>query len=107
MKKRATAIVRQKKAPERVAIDEDRPLSAKDLQRMRPVTLSKAIRWKLGLSQKEFAERYGLAPGTVRDWEQYRSEPDAGTRAYLEIIAADPKAVDRLRERARKQTKAA
>ena len=103
MKKRATAAARRKKAPERFVEDDDRSLSAAELQRMRPVALSKAIRWKLGLSQKDFADRYGFALGTVRDWEQYKSEPDMGTTSYLEIIAADPKAVHNLRGRARKQ----
>lgn len=103
MKKRATAAVRRKKAPERFVEGEDPPLTAAELQRMRPVALSKAIRWKLGLSQKDFADRYGFALGTVRDWEQYKSEPDMGTTSYLEIIAADPKAVHNLRGRARKQ----
>jgi putative transcriptional regulator len=64
--------------------------------------LSKTIRWKLALSQRDFATRYGFAPSTVRDWEQYRSEPDSGTRSYLEIIAADPDAVEKLREQAKK-----
>jgi putative transcriptional regulator len=103
MKKRVTSIAKPKKRVDRLrkGVD-DRPLTASELQRMKPVALSKTIRWKLGLSQKDFAERYGFAPGTVRDWEQYRSEPDAGTRAYLEIIAADPEAVCRLRGRVRK-----
>ena len=106
MKRRATAIIKRKKTPERVTRDDDdRRLTASELERMRPVALSKTIRWKLGLSQKEFAERFGFAPGTVRDWEQYRSEPDTGTQSYLEIIAADPETVYRLRGRAR--TKAA
>lgn len=32
----------------------------------------KAIRAKLGLSQAEFAGRFGLAVGTLRDWEHAR-----------------------------------
>jgi DNA-binding transcriptional regulator YiaG len=104
MKKRATVGVRRKKKAPHSAVRKDaRPLTASELQRMRRVALSKSIRWKLGLSQKDFAERYGFAPGTVRDWEQYRSEPDSGTKSYLEVIAADPVTVQKLRERALKQ----
>jgi hypothetical protein len=32
-------------------------------------------------------------PGTLRDWEQSRKEPDAAARAYLTVIARNPKAV--------------
>jgi putative transcriptional regulator len=32
--------------------------------------------------------RYRIPLGTLRDWEQGRSYPDAPARAYLEVIAA-------------------
>jgi putative transcriptional regulator len=31
--------------------------------------------------------------GTLRDWEQGRVEPDQAARAYLTVIARNPKAV--------------
>jgi putative transcriptional regulator len=34
------------------------------------------IRRKLKLSQSEFAARFGIAPGTLRDWEQKRKRPE-------------------------------
>jgi hypothetical protein len=40
------------------------------------VSLAKRIRWKLGLSQTEFAEVFRIPAGTLRDWEQHRREPD-------------------------------
>ena len=52
-----------------------------------------AIRSTLGLTQQNFAHAYGLVLGTVRDWEQGRTFPDAAARAYLLAIANDPKAV--------------
>lgn len=77
-------------------LDPDNPPStAADLGRMRPVALSKQIRWKLGMSQEAFSEAYRIPLGTLRDWEQYRSEPDAAARTLLQLIEADPKAVVR------------
>ena len=53
----------------------------------------RAVREKTGLSQDAFAGAYGLAPGTVRDWEQRRRAPDQAARMYLHAIQKDPKGV--------------
>lgn len=53
----------------------------------------KAIRRALSLTQEEFAARYRIPVGTLRDWEQGRSEPDQPARAYLTVIARDPEGV--------------
>jgi putative transcriptional regulator len=50
----------------------------------------KVIRRALRLTQEAFAERYHIPLGTLRDWEQGRSQPDAPARAYLKVIATDP-----------------
>ncbi len=62
---------------------------------MRPVSAAKRLRWRLGLTQAAFAERYRIPLGTLREWEQHRSEPDQTARAYLAAIAADPEGVHR------------
>jgi len=31
--------------------------------------------------------------GTLRDWEQRRSEPDKTAKAYLKVIAVNPEAI--------------
>ena len=49
----------------------------------------------MGLTQEEFAARFHIPLGTLRDWEQGRSEPDQPARAYLKVIAGDPAAVTR------------
>jgi putative transcriptional regulator len=68
------------------------PLSDAQLKRMnRPNP--KVVRQALGLSQEEFAERFRIPVGTLRDWEQGRVEPDQAARAYLMVIARNPKAV--------------
>jgi putative transcriptional regulator len=53
----------------------------------------KALRMRLKLAQPEFAARYGLPVGTVRDWEQGRTVPDRPAQALLRIIAAEPELV--------------
>ena len=55
----------------------------------------RSIRKRLGLTQPAFAEQFGFTVGTVRDWEQKRHAPDASTRAYLQVIDREPKAVRR------------
>jgi putative transcriptional regulator len=71
------------------------PLTEGQLKRMRRVAPVKRLRWKLGLSQAEFAERFHIPVGTLRDWEQRRSEPDQAAQAYLKVIAADAQFVER------------
>jgi len=54
------------------------------------------IRRKLKLSQSEFAARFGIAPGTLRDWEQKRKRPDGPARVLLMVIEREPAAVERV-----------
>jgi putative transcriptional regulator len=72
------------------------PLTEADLKRMKRTPRVKIIRRALDLTQEEFAERYHIPLGTLRDWEQGRAEPDQPTRAYLTVIARDPEHVNRV-----------
>ena len=72
------------------------PLTRADLKRMKRTPQAKMIRRALELTQEEFAARYHIPLGTLRDWEQGRAEPDQPTRAYLMLIARDPDSVDRI-----------
>jgi putative transcriptional regulator len=45
------------------------------------------------MSQAEFAQAFCINPRTLQEWEQGRRKPDATTRAYLAVIARNPKAV--------------
>jgi putative transcriptional regulator len=74
------------------------PLTEERLAKMRRVPRTKSIRRALGLSQEEFAVRYHIPIGTLRDWEQGRFEPDAAARAYLTVIARAPDLVRRALE---------
>ncbi len=69
------------------------PLTDADLARMKRVSRVKTIRRALRLTQEEFAARYHIPLGTLRDWEQGRSEPDQTAKAYLKVIAANPEAI--------------
>jgi putative transcriptional regulator len=54
----------------------------------------KAIRTKLGLSQDQFAARFGISLHTLRKWEQSGRQPEGPARAYLMVIARNPQAVE-------------
>ena len=69
------------------------PLTAEDLKRMKRTPQAKIIRRALALTQEEFAVRYHIPLGTLRDWEQGRARPDRPTQAYLKIIACEPERV--------------
>jgi putative transcriptional regulator len=73
------------------AADPDaRPMTPEELRTARRVPRVKTLRRALGLTQQEFAARYQIPLGTLRDWEQGRTEPDQPARAYLTVIAHDP-----------------
>ncbi|MGC8494266.1 MAG: helix-turn-helix domain-containing protein [Syntrophobacteraceae bacterium] len=72
-----------------------RPMTSEEWQAARRVPRTKSLRRILNLTQQEFAARYHIPLGTLRDWEQGRSEPDQPARAYLTVIARDPEGVRR------------
>jgi putative transcriptional regulator len=55
----------------------------------------RTVRRRLKLTQAEFAARFRVPLGTLRDWEQGRREPDAPALALLRIIEHDPDAAMR------------
>ena len=75
-----------------------RPFTPGELAKVRRVPRTKTLRRALGLTQEQFAARYHIPLGTLRDWEQGRSEPDTPARAYLTVIARDPEGVQRALE---------
>ena len=70
-----------------------KPLTPGDFKRMKKTSRAKIIRRALGLSQEEFAAKFHIPIGTLRDWEQGRKDPDAAARAYLVVIGKNPNAV--------------
>jgi putative transcriptional regulator len=75
-----------------------RPMTDEEFRGARKVPRVKKLRRALALTQEEFAARYHIPLGTLRDWEQGRSEPDQPARAYLTVIARDPEGVRRALE---------
>ena len=79
--------------------DADAPPATKaQLARARRVPSVRALRAKLNLTQEEFAARFHLPLGTVRDWEQGAHRPDKAAQVLLTVIAKDPDAVARALE---------
>jgi len=72
-----------------------RPMTPEEMAKARPVPRVRTLRRALGLTQEEFAARYHIPLGTLRDWEQGRTEPDQPARAYLKVIASNPEEVSR------------
>lgn len=66
------------------------PLTDADLSRMPRTPQVRVMRRALRLTQEEFAAQFQIPLGTLRDWEQGRTEPDQPARAYLRVIASNP-----------------
>jgi putative transcriptional regulator len=54
-----------------------------------------AVRQKTGLSQEEFARRFGISLATLRNWEQGVRAPEGPARVLLMVIDQAPQAVER------------
>jgi len=73
-----------------VADPDNPPLTPERLAKMTRRPQVYVMRRALRLSQEEFAERYQIPLGTLRDWEQHRSEPDGAAKPDLKAIRAEP-----------------
>jgi putative transcriptional regulator len=71
----------------------ERPMTKAELALMPRAPFVATMRRRLRLTQEEFSARFAIPLGTLRDWEQRRSAPDATAQAYLKVIAADPESV--------------
>ena len=81
---------------DRLALIEELTVLNVDVElRSAPDVDVRAIREALGLSQSEFAARFGLRAKTVQNWEQGRSRPDESARVLLRVIQRESEAVDR------------
>jgi putative transcriptional regulator len=71
------------------------PLTPERQARLKRVPQVKVMRRAMRLTQEEFSARFRIPLGTLRDWEQGKTEPDQAARAYLTVIAHDPDTVYR------------
>lgn len=72
---------------------DNKPLTDQDFARLQRKPRAYIIRRALSMTQEQFAGAYGIPIGTLRDWEQGRTEPDQANRAYLKVIAVAPEFV--------------
>jgi putative transcriptional regulator len=91
--RRADAMTEEEIHAAALADPDAQPLTPERLARMCRTPQVRIIRRALGLSQEEFAARFHIPLGTLRDWEQGRKDPDAAARAYLVVIGRNPTAV--------------
>jgi putative transcriptional regulator len=69
---------------------EDFVATAEALDRGQRARLIRMTRTDLGLSQSEFATRFRVPVGTLRDWEQARVTAPDFAIAYVRVIAQHP-----------------
>ena len=74
---------------------EDRAVSKEGLERGLQARRIRMIRTNLGMSQNEFADKYGVPVRTLQEWEQARSSPPAFMMNFLKVIKAEPESVNR------------
>lgn len=72
------------------ADDEDFSVTPQAMERAQRARVVRRTRAGLGLSQVAFAERFHIAVGTLRDWEQARATPPDFALAYMRVIARHP-----------------
>lgn len=69
---------------------EDFDASSQALDRGQRARVIRQTRTMLGLSQAEFATRFRVPVGTLRDWEQARATAPDFAVAYVRVIGQHP-----------------
>jgi putative transcriptional regulator len=72
---------------------EDFDATTTALDRGQRARLIRMTRTQLGLSQAEFASRFHVPVGTLRDWEQARATAPDFAVAYVRVIGQHPEIV--------------
>lgn len=62
------------------------------VHRPRPVDV-KALRAKVGMTQEQFAARFGFSTATLRHWERGDRTPRGPALVLLNVIERNPRAV--------------
>ena len=79
---------------EAIAWAEGRSTAARVTKVRVPNVNVRTVRCRLGLSQSQFAARFGFSAASVRNWEQGRTQPEGPARILLAVIARHPEAVE-------------
>lgn len=69
---------------------EDRAVSEADLKCALMGRRIRQLRNRLGLSQSEFAMRFGIPLANIKQYEIGRTKPPTAVQAYLRVIEANP-----------------
>ena len=69
---------------------EDFDVTQEAMERGQRARLIRQTRTGLGLSQQEFANRFHVPVGTLRDWEQARARAPDFAIAYVRVIGRYP-----------------
>jgi putative transcriptional regulator len=69
---------------------DDFDVSSDAMDRGQRARIIRQARSGLGLTQPEFAARFRVPVGTLRDWEQARATPPDFALAYVKVIARFP-----------------
>jgi putative transcriptional regulator len=77
---------------------EDGAVTAAGMERGQRARLIRVARTKLGLSQAEFAAKFRVPVGTLRDWEQARATAPDFAIAYIRVIGQHPDLVAQVLE---------
>ena len=104
---RRVAATTDREIAKQIAADPDTApiFSARELNRAKRIVPPlasedvRAIRRRLGLTQAQFAARYGFSVETIRNYEQGHRRPAGPARVLLKVIASEPGAVTRALQR--------
>ncbi|KQT68913.1 MULTISPECIES: helix-turn-helix domain-containing protein [unclassified Aureimonas] len=72
---------------------DDFDVTAEAMDRGQRARLIRRTRTGLGMSQVEFASRFRVPVGTLRDWEQARATAPDFAVAYVRVIGQHPEMV--------------
>lgn len=84
-----------KKSLEEVIRFERGELQLKTTEVVPPLIDVKKLRADIGLSQSDFAARYGFSTAAIRNWEQGLREPEGPARTLLALIERNPQLIER------------
>ena len=69
---------------------EDRDVTVAALERGLMGRRIRQLRNRLGMSQQDFADAFGIPAANIRQYEIGRHMPPPAVRAYLKVIDAEP-----------------
>lgn len=74
---------------------EDRDVTVAGLERGLMGRRIRKLRNRLGMSQQQFADTFGIPASCIRQYEIGRHMPPPAVRAYLKVIDAEPEVAAR------------